>query len=159
MIVSDAGPIIVFVRIRRLLLLRDVVGSLLIPDAVYDEIVVNKEGMPGACEVADAPWIQSTSVIDRSFAGNLPQALHAGEREAIALAKERGAQLLIDEFRGRRVATGLGIDVIGTLRILAEGKRRGHVPLVRPIVAEMQSSGYRFEHNLIRDFLERVNEA
>jgi predicted nucleic acid-binding protein len=60
MIVSDAGPIIIFARLSRLSLLRDVAGFLLIPDAVYDEIVVKKGGMPGAAEVAQVPWIQRT---------------------------------------------------------------------------------------------------
>jgi len=35
-------------RLGRLSLLREVTGSLLIPDAVYDEIVVKQGGMPGA---------------------------------------------------------------------------------------------------------------
>ena len=50
MIVSDAGPIIIFARIRRLSLLHKVTESLTIPDAVHKEIVVNKRGMPGAAE-------------------------------------------------------------------------------------------------------------
>jgi predicted nucleic acid-binding protein len=57
MIVSDAGPIIVFARIQRLSLLHEVTGSLTIPDAVYDEVVLQKRGMPGALEVASAGWI------------------------------------------------------------------------------------------------------
>jgi predicted nucleic acid-binding protein len=51
MIASDAGPIIIFAGIGQLSLLRDVADSLLIPDAVYDEIVVRKGGMP-FCERA-----------------------------------------------------------------------------------------------------------
>ena len=89
MIVSDAGPIIVFARIGCLSLLREVTDSLLIPDAVYDEIVVKKGGMPGAAEVAQAAWIQKASVSNRSTIDGLPNVLHEGEREAIALAKER----------------------------------------------------------------------
>jgi predicted nucleic acid-binding protein len=57
MIVSDAGPIIIFARIGRLSLLRDVAGFLLIPDAVYDR------GMLGAIEVAQASWIQPKNLI------------------------------------------------------------------------------------------------
>lgn len=38
------------------------------------------------------------SVINRSIIDGLPSVLHEGEREAIALAKEQGAQLLIEEF-------------------------------------------------------------
>ena len=122
MIVSDAGPIIIFARIGRLSLLRQVTGSLTIPDAVHDEIVVKKGGMPGAAEVASAVWIQRAVVSDRATLDRLPPGLHAGEREAIALAKERGAQLLIDEIRARRVAMDQKIDVIGTLRILSEAQ-------------------------------------
>ncbi len=57
MIVSDAGPITIFARIGRLSLLHEVTGSLRIPDAVYDEIVVKKGCMPGAAEVAQTAWI------------------------------------------------------------------------------------------------------
>lgn len=99
MIVSDAGPIIIFARIGRLSLLRDVTRSLLIPDAVYDEIVVKKGSMPGAAEVAQAAWIQKASVANRSIIDGLPSVLHEGEREAITLAKERCTQLLVDELR------------------------------------------------------------
>jgi predicted nucleic acid-binding protein len=49
MIVSDAGPIVIFACIGRLSLLQDVTGSLLIPEAAYNEIVVKKPGMPGRC--------------------------------------------------------------------------------------------------------------
>jgi predicted nucleic acid-binding protein len=89
----------------------------------------------------------------------LPGVLHEGEREAIALAKERTAQLLIDEIRARRAARELGIEVIGTLRILYEAKQLGHINLVRPIIVQMQSCGYRIDRALIRRFLERIGEA
>ena len=52
MIVADAGPLIVFARIGRLSLLHDIVESLTVPPAVYDEITVS--GMAGAEELARA---------------------------------------------------------------------------------------------------------
>ncbi len=115
--------------------------------------------MPGASEVAQATWIHRASVADRSIVDRMPNVLHQGEREAIALAKERGAQLLVDEIRARRVASDHGVEVIGTLRILDQAKKSGHVSLVRPIVAQMQSQGYRFERALILRFLEIVGEG
>jgi hypothetical protein len=159
MIVSDAGPIIIFARVRRLPLLHEVTGSLIIPAAVHDEIVVNKGSMPGAAEIAQTAWIQRVVVADRSILDTLPPALHEGEREAIALARECRAQLLVDEIRARSAAIQLGIGVIGTLRVLAEAKRLGQITVVRPIIAEMQSSGYRFDRDLIRRFLERIYEG
>ena len=159
MIVSDTGPIVVFARIGRLSLLREVTGALLIPDAVHTEIFAKKGAMPGASEVAQATWIQRVSVVDRSIVDRMPKVLHGGEREAIALAKERGAQLLVDEIRARRAASDQGIEVIGTLRVLDEAKRLGHIGLARPIIAHMQSQGYRFERTLILSFLEIVGEG
>jgi uncharacterized protein len=156
MIVSDAGPIVVFARIGRLSLLRDVTGTMLIPDAVHSEIFVRKGAMPGASEVAQATWIQRVSVAVRSIVDRMPKVLHEGEREAIAFAKERGAQLLIDEIRARRAASVQGVEVIGTLRILEHAKRSGHIDLVRPVIAQMQSQGYRFDRARILRFLEII---
>jgi len=158
MIVADAGPIIIFTRIGRLSLLHNVVDSLTVPPAVYSEITVG--GMYGAEEIERAEWIQRLPVADpKSVQALLSMTLHQGEREAIALAKERAAQLLIDEIRGRRIAIQLGIEVIGTLRILAEAKRLNYIDAVLPLIVEMQGRGYRFDARLIRRFLEQLGEA
>ena len=89
MIVSDAGPIIIFARIGRLSLLQEITTSLLIPNAVYDEIVTNKGGMPGAAEVAQAIWDPRKHPLQKARPAPLSSALQKGELEAIALAKER----------------------------------------------------------------------
>ena len=57
-LVADAGPILSFARAQRLELLRSVVGTLLIPEAVYDDIVVRGTGKPGAQEVQTSIWIR-----------------------------------------------------------------------------------------------------
>lgn len=44
MIVADTGPLIAFIQIGRLDLLGQVVGSLIIPDAVYEELVTGGQG-------------------------------------------------------------------------------------------------------------------
>ena len=75
MIVSDAGTIIIFARIGRLSLLSDVAGSLLIPDAVYDEIVVKKIGMPGAAK-GSSSLVDSESSCHKPFNWRLPGVLH-----------------------------------------------------------------------------------
>jgi uncharacterized protein len=156
MIVADAGPIIIFAKIRRLSLLHDVTGRLMVPPAVHVEITV--PGMPGAADLEHAEWIDVTNLADARAIEPLPAGLHRGEREAIALAVERSAQLLIDEIRGRRIAARLGVDVIGTLGILAEAKKQKLIEAIRPLVQTMQTHGYRFEVGLIRQFLERMDE-
>ena len=102
--VADSGPILSFARANQLELLRQIVGDLAIPDAVYEDIVVRGAGKPGSHEVQQSSWIRRLSVRDRTLVDRLPQKLHLGEREAIALAKERGEPLLVDEREARREA-------------------------------------------------------
>ena len=106
---------------------------------------MNGQGEPGSAEVASSSWIQ---VSDRPLAGalrlGLMSELDAGEAAAIALAVEEGADLiLVDERKGRKIAARLGLSVRGTLGVLVEAKRRGHVALVGPVIASLVAAGFR----------------
>lgn len=159
MIVADAGPIIAFARIGRLDLLQQVVGELIIPEAVYDDLVIKGKGRAGAAEVERSTWIHRKAVTNRAALAGLPPYLHLGEREAIVLAQELGAQLLIDERRGRNHAAEWGLQVLGSLRILAEAKRRGFLTQVKPIVESMFTVGYWIDEELIPPLLGETGEA
>ena len=88
MIVADSGPLIAFFGIGRLDLLQQVVGTLLIPDAVYEEMVMGRQEQSRAADMGQNPWIQRKAVVNREALSLLPSQLHAGEREAILLAQE-----------------------------------------------------------------------
>ncbi len=51
MIVADTGPLIAFARIGQLDFPRQVVGTLYIPDTVYNEMVHPGRERPGAAEI------------------------------------------------------------------------------------------------------------
>ena len=158
MIVADADPIIGFARIGRLDLLRQVVEELVIPDAVYAELMGQGKSRPGGIEVEQGVWIHRRTVTDATAVAALPRVLHAGEREAIILAQELGAQLLIDERRGRNIAIARGLAVVGNLRLLAEAKRLGFVERVKSLVAAMLAAGYWIDEELLPPFLRDVGE-
>jgi uncharacterized protein len=158
-IVSDAGPILSFARASRLDLLRQVVGMLVIPIAVYEDIVVRDVGKPGSGDVEAASWITRESVNDRAFVDQLPARLHLGEREAIALAKERGDVLLMDEREARREAQRQGIALLGSLRVLKEAKNRGLIVQVKPILDELIAAGIYLSDALQEILLRDVGEA
>ena len=158
MIVADTGPLIAFARIGRLDLLQQVVGQLVIPQAVYDDLVLKGRGRSGAAELERASWIQRRAITDRAALARLPRNLHLGESEAIVLAEELGAQLLMDERRGRQVAIDRGIDVLGSLAIVAEAKRRGLITQAKPLVGAFLGAGYWIDEELIPLFLKELGE-
>jgi predicted nucleic acid-binding protein len=158
MIVSDTGPIIAFARLGRLSLLRQVFHILIIPDAVFDELVRSGPHQPGAPEALQGEWIQTRAVIDQNAVAQLPPRLHAGEREAIVLAHEYGTQILIDEQRGRAVARAMGVKTIGSLRVLAEAKAMGIITAVHPLIEALQTIRYWIDQSIIHDFLEEMDE-
>jgi uncharacterized protein len=158
-IVADSGPILSCARANRLELFHQVISDLTIPNAVYENIVVRGAGKPGATEVQGASWIQRLSVRDRTFVDQLPPKLHLGEREAIALAKEQGTALLVDEREARREAIRQGIAVLGSLTILREAKTRGIIPRVTPILDELIAAGMYISEPLSEAFLRQLDEA
>lgn len=142
MIVADSGPLIAFARIGRLDLLETLFRRVLIPDAVFHEVVVAGRGRPGSQNVAASSWLERRPLTDRASLARLPPNIHAGEREAILLAHTMGLPLLIDERRGRRFAEGIGVEVFGSLRVLVAAYRRGIIADAAVVAEEMVASGY-----------------
>jgi len=116
-VVSNASPLINLARIDQLDLLPRLYGELLIPEAVWEEVVIEGAGQPGADEVKAATWIKRQAVANRSLVHALRQELDAGEAEAIILALEVEAELLLmDERVGREIAQHLGVRYTGLIR-------------------------------------------
>ena len=153
MIVSDSGPIIAFSRIGRMDILRSLFGKIIVPKAVYEELVTAGKGKPGAAEVRQSAWVQCREVRNPEGMGEFPTSLHKGEREAIVLAHEIGIPLLIDERRGRRTAATMGVTVIGSLTILAEAHREGIIQDAASLVQDMLNSGYWINPEIVEAFL------
>jgi hypothetical protein len=157
-IVADSGPIISFARAGRLDLLRRIVNELTIPDAVFEEIAVSGHDKPGAEEVKQGLWIKRATVKDRPLQEHMPEKLSRGESEAILLAKELGAYLLVDELEGRKAASRLGISYFGSLRIIKEAKDRGVIPKAQPVLDQLIASSTYLDDSLYRRFLQEMGE-
>ena len=111
-VVSDSSVLFILARIGKLMVLRDLYGEVYIPEAVWKEAVVQGEGQAGASEIKSASWVNKQSVKNSELVKALRQELDAGESEAIALALETRAELLLmDERLGRdtaRLSSDLG---------------------------------------------------
>lgn len=132
-LVSNASPLISLARIQSLNLLRQLYGKIIIPEAVWQEVVIEGAGQPGAEEIKGAAWIRRQAVANRSLVLALRQELDAGEAEAIVLTLEQRADiLLMDERLGRDTARHLGLRYTGLIGVLIEAKHKGLVSVIKP---------------------------
>jgi predicted nucleic acid-binding protein len=114
--VSDAGPLIHLAEIDSLELL-STFDILLVPETVYKEVEAG--GIPD--ELADFSY--ELLEADESRVG--AEELDAGERAAIAVAKEQGVVLLTDDLAARQAASDTGVEVHGSIGVIALGYGRG----------------------------------
>ena len=118
-------------------MMRGLFSEVILPETVRDEVLAGGEGSPGFAEVQTLPWIQTRAVSDRKMVAKLQEELDAGEAEAIVLAQELHADLLIDERRGAEVAERLGIFHTGLLGVLLRAKRERYLPLIQPCLEQL----------------------
>jgi predicted nucleic acid-binding protein len=160
-IVSNASPLISLARIGQLEILQRLYGELTIPEAVWREVVVEGAGQPGAKEVETASWIRVQPATNRDLVQALRQELDAGEAEAIALALEvEAALLLMDEHLGREMALHMKVRCIGLIGILVEAKHKGLVDHIRPLVDTLQDlAGFWISEALYQRVLRDEGES
>ncbi len=117
-------------------------GGIIIPQAVWYEVVETGEGYPGAREVASASFIEVCQVENTSLVSLLLMDLDNGEAEAIVLCQEKKAStILLDEKDARQVARRLGLPVLGTVGVLIWAKKAGLVTNLRDQLDTLQSNG------------------
>jgi len=157
LIISDTSPITNLIRINRLDLLKLLYTEVVIPEKVQDELL-NYENQK--TELEKRAWIIVKKVSNSNEVKKLEAELDAGEAEAIVLAKELDADLLIiDERKGRKIAEANGLKIIGLLGVLIQAKRKGYVKDLKPLLNELiDSVGFRVSKKLYNRILKEVNE-
>ena len=148
-VVSDTSPITSLIQVEGLGLLHALYGRVLIPEAVHRELVHSHHTLPD--------FLETRTVLDRAMVERLQIGLDLGEAEAIVLAKEAHAQLLlIDEKLGRLAAVREGLAITGLMGVLISAKRKGLIPSMRELVDQIEMrAGFRVSEAVKREaFLE-----
>lgn len=159
-VISNSSPLINLSIIGRLNLLERKFSEIIIPEAVWREVVVDGVGKPGTKEVEQAGWIKVHDVKDRKLVISLKQYLDDGESEAIALALEMGAGLvLLDERDARDTADAFGLNVLGVIGILVWARKNQLIPALKDELNLLQEvARFRFSGELYRRALVEVGE-
>lgn len=162
-VVSDTSPITNLAAIGQLDLLRQLYTTIIISIAVYNEMVAVGRLVPGAVEVQTLPWIQTQAVTNAQSVVDIQtrqDGIDPGEAEAIVLALELKADLLLmDERRGRTLATNYRLSVTGLLGVLLQAKRNGFIPAVKPLMDQLiEQADFRVSSKLYATVLQTADE-
>jgi len=154
-VVSNTSPISNLAIVGKLDILARQFGAIHIPMAVHKEL--SRLEHPGGREAIEQAlsegWIQVEPETSSNLARNLASSLDAGEAEAIALASESAADLLImDESAGRAAARNIGIAMTGTLGVLLKEKRAGGLISMREEMDRLVTDAGFFISARVRQF-------
>lgn len=155
LVVSDASPINVLIRIGYVQILPFLFGRVVIPPIVAEEMSHPNTPQSVRAWLAESPeWleIRRPSSIDESLG------LDSGECEAICLARELGADLLlVDDLKARRAALQYGLTITGTIGVLEQASKRGIVCL-SDAFDRLRSTDFSVSDELLRRVLARHRE-
>ena len=160
--VSNTSPVSNLSMIGRLSLLQSQFTLVLIPLAVRNELerVPDTAAKASIGRALDAGWLKVQPVINIGFAVALGNDLDAGEAEAIVLATEVQADMiLIDEKEGRNLARLTGLNVRGVLGILLRAKAMSEIASVKLEIAAPRSlAGFFVASSLEAEVLRTAGE-
>lgn len=147
-VIADAGPLIAFARLNQLGLLPQIFGRVLVTDIVFAECA-GRSDFPESALIHEAVTMRQLELCTSPDFSAFAQKIDAGEASAIAVAIDFGCGVIMDDKAGRRMATNASVPVIGTVGVLVLAKRKGLVPLVKPLLKNFVASGYFLSEEII----------
>lgn len=155
--VTDTSPLNYLIRLGVPGILGQIYGGILVPPAVLRELkhpAAPKEVRSWA--LSPPPWLQVLRVQDMD--STLNRTLGIGEREAISLAVQVGADVLIlDDFKARVAAMKRGIRVAGTIAVLREASLRNQLRF-SDAIETIREFGFRITAKTVNDALVEYEE-
>ena len=145
------------ISVPKLDLLRQLYQKIIIPPSVFSELAF-LDNQKSLLEKED--WIELRELNSLSRMPALLERVDRGEAEAIVLALELKADLLlIDEQTGRGVAEEYGLKITGVLGILVKAKREGLIPEVKTCMEKLRDvAGFRIHPKLFEQVLSAIGE-
>jgi hypothetical protein len=132
-------------------------SSVIVPPAVATELRA-PHARTHSLDVESLSFVKIQTPAPERVA-DLERELDRGEAEAIALALELHATLLIDEAAGRRVSDRLGLTCVGTLGVLGRAKGKQLTSAVRPLIDRLRSElNFFVALHLVERFLQSIGE-
>lgn len=152
LVVSDSGPLHYLVLCEAIEVVPKLYGQLVIPSAVARELA-----HPRTPPIV-RHWIQTPpqwTRIQTPTQTDPATHLGLGEREAIALALElKASLLLIDDRAARRIAVERGLSITGTVGVMEQAATSGCLNLSEAL-KKLSNTNFRINADVVREMMER----
>ena len=163
MIISDSTPLIHLARIGRLDLLSRLFKKVIIPESVFNEIVIKGEeqGYLDAKLIRKVTeeWIEIKE-LNKEELTELDEILKIGpigiaEGEAITLANNMRLPLLIDDSIGQKIARTLNIETYWTTSVVLKGVSVKIItrPEAKKLVEDLINGGLRVKPEVVIELM------
>jgi predicted nucleic acid-binding protein len=157
-VIVNTSPLFYLHRIKRLELLQQLYGTVMVPEAVRSELAAGQQKKIPVPNLQELAWIEVKSVRSPLLIPAVVD-LGPGETEVLALGLEHPRSLLIiDDRVARRLASLNKLTVTGTLGVVIKAKQRGLLQDVGQVLRELQANGLWLSEELIKAALAVARE-
>jgi predicted nucleic acid-binding protein len=157
-VVVNASPLIVLFKADLAHLLPRVFTEVLVPGAVWDEVIGGGPKDMAAQGLLTIDWakrVEVATVDPVILAWNLGQ----GESEVLSVAlSHSGYQAVIDDAAARRCARTIQVPMLGTGAVLVLAKRRGLIPSVESSLQELRDAGLWLSDEIVTFLIQQAGE-
>jgi predicted nucleic acid-binding protein len=140
-VVSNASPLIVLAKAELLRIVPTLFSQVLAPQAVLDEIEAGPVGDPLKLALPSCSWLVAVR-LEPPISPLAVWQSGRGEAEVIEYARLHGnLPVLLDDRAARRAAEALGLQVHGTVGLVAAAAKKGVVASFPSAVAALRKAG------------------
>lgn len=148
-VVVNASPLITLFRSGQAGLLPRLFKHIVVPDAVWKEVVLDEWEDTAAQALGQQSWPVREAVVSSPRVA--AWGLGAGETAVLSHALANPPlRAVIDDMDARRCAKTLSIPMLGTGGVLVLAKRRGLLPSVADGIARLRDAGLWLSDDIVR---------
>jgi predicted nucleic acid-binding protein len=139
LIISDTACLILFDKIGKLTLLKELFQTVTITSKIAEEF---KKETPNWIIIQDPKNISNINAFS--------EIIDPGEASAIALSREiKDCLLILDDLKARQLADELKLKYTGSIGILILAKRKGLIVDIDEVISKIQTTNFRISNAII----------
>lgn len=157
-VVVNSSPLITLFKSQLAFLLPQLFTEILVPEAVWEEVVGVDKTDAASSELPTASWVTRIEIseIDSEIAA---WGLGAGESEVLSIVLERpNYHALIDDLAARRCARSLEISHLGSCGTIVLAKRRGLITSISSPIERLRDVGLWLSEDLVSRLKQQAGE-